>query len=152
VARSEFKQRRCRGFTLIETMVALLIVSLGMTALFMQLNRLTTSGIYLRDKALASWIASNILTELSLAADWPEVGDQEGEVSYANQEWTFRIEIAETEVENLRRAEVSVAHLESPELAVHIASALIEPPTPQGIASLQWESVGGFGSFGGQRN
>ncbi|MGW8369098.1 MAG: type II secretion system minor pseudopilin GspI [Gammaproteobacteria bacterium] len=150
--RFDIRRELTGGFTLIETVVALLIVSLGMTALFMQLSRNTASGIYLRDKALASWIASNVLTELSLQENWPEVGAREGEVQYARQEWTYRIQVSATEVQNLRRAEVSIAHLETPNQTIHVATALIEPPTPPGIAPLQWESVGGFGDYGGQRN
>jgi general secretion pathway protein I len=134
------------GFTLIETVVALLIVSLGMTALYMQLGQNTSNTIYLRDKALASWIASNALTELSLDPSWPEVGEQEGEVVFADQEWSYRIVISETEVENLRRAEIAVAHLDTPERPLLVESALIEPPTPAGVAPLRWDSVGSFGA------
>ncbi len=63
------------GFTLIEVMVALVIVALGMMAVNTQLNRYTVAATYVEEKTLASWIATNKLTELSIASTWPSVGD-----------------------------------------------------------------------------
>ena len=66
----------CRGFTLLEAMVALVIVALGMMAVNTQLNRYAVAAVYVEQKTLASWIASNKLTELSVGSTWPEVGEQ----------------------------------------------------------------------------
>ena len=58
------QRRRTAGFTLIEVMVALVIVALGMMAVNTQLNRYTVAASYVEEKTLASWIATNKLTEL----------------------------------------------------------------------------------------
>ena len=141
-------RKHAPGFTLIETVVALLIVSLGMTAVYMQLSQFANNGIYLRDKTIASWIASNALTQLSLASEWPEIGDSEDEVEYANREWQLTIEVSGTEIENLHRADVSVALADDPERIIHRVSALIEPPAPIGFPPVSWPSVSGGGPGG----
>jgi general secretion pathway protein I len=140
---SELRQvTRCNGFTLIETVVALLIVSLGMTAVYMQLNQAATSSIYLREKTLASWIGSNRVTELSLEPEWPAIGDSEDQIEYAGLEWHLTVEVSETDVENLRRVDVSVALEDRPEQIIHTVSGLIEPPPPPGLPPVNWMSAG----------
>ena len=137
-------QRLCAsGFTLIETVVALAIVALGMTAVFMQIGQFATSAIYMEDKTIASWIASNRLTELSIQHDWPELGDSEDEIeNYAGRAWHLTVEISETDVDNLRRADVSVSLADRPERVIHTVSALIEPPVPEGFPPVNWVSFG----------
>ena len=142
MSRSTERIRTARGFTLIETVVALLIVALGMTAVYMQIGQFATTSILMQDKTLASWIGSNIVTELSLARDWPEIGDSEEEVEYASRRWLVTIEISETEIENLRRADVSVALSDRPERVIHTVSGLIEPPIPDNFPPVNWISVG----------
>ncbi len=137
----------CRGFTLLEAMVALVIVALGMMAVNTQLNRYTVAAIYVEQKTLASWIASNKLEELSVASTWPEVGEHDEDVEFAGQKWRCAIKVQETEVKNLHRVDVSVSLASDPERVVHKLMGLIEPPVPPGFLPPQWS--GGRG--GGQR-
>jgi general secretion pathway protein I len=126
------------GFTLIEAMVALAIVALGMMAVNTQLNRYAMSARYIEQKALASWIASNRLTELSISGQWPDLGRSDDELEFAGQQWLTQLEIAETPVPNLRRADISVALATAPEAIIHRVSTLLEPPPPGGFAPVQW--------------
>ena len=137
-----------RGFTLIETMVALVIVALGMTAVYLQLGQFATNAIYLRDKSLASWIGSNTVTEISVSGVFPELGEQDETVEFADREWALLIEVSETDVENLRRVDVSVALEDRPERIIHTVSGLIEQPAPPEIPPTSWRSVGGGGPRG----
>lgn len=127
-----------RGFTLIEALVALVIVSLGMMAVNMQLNQFAVTAVYIEQKTLASWIATNVLTELSVASEWPELGDYDQELEFAGRLWVYHVEVDETEVENLRRVDVSVGHAEDPDRVLHRVSGLIEPPPPGGFLQLRW--------------
>ena len=129
---------RCQGFTLVEALVALIIVALGMMAVHTQLNQYAVTSVYIRDKTLASWIATNKLTELSVQSAWPEPGVEEDEVEYAGRQWYFRVEVSATQVDNLRRADVSVAPAEDPERTIHTVSGLIEPPAPPGFLPPRW--------------
>lgn len=140
--RTEVSRRvSVRGFTLLETMVALVVVALGMTAVYLQLNQFAANSIYLRDKAIASWIGSNTVTELSIQPNWPELGAEEIEVEFARRIWHVRIEISETEVENLRRADVSVAIADDPERIIHSVAGLIEPPAPLNFPPVSWQTT-----------
>ena len=128
-----------RGFTLLEAVVALLIVSLGMMAVFTQLNQYASTAVYIQDKTLASWIATNRLTELSIDSTWPEIGDEEeDEIEFAGRNWRYVVEISSTDVENLRRADVAVSLADDPDRVIHEVSALIEPPPPRGFVPLRW--------------
>ena len=139
---------RLHGFTLLEAMIALVIVSLGMMAVNTQLNRYVVSAAYIEQKTLASWIASNQLTQMSVAPQWPSIGTTQGEEEFAQRLWQWQAEVSETPVENLRRVDIAVALVEEPELEIHAMSAFIEPPPPPGFPSVNWLSVGNGGGFG----
>ena len=138
----------CRGFTLLEAMVALVIVALGMMAVNTQLNRYAAAAVYIEQKTLASWIATNKLTELSVGPTWPAVGDSNEDVDFAGQKWRCVIKIQETPVKNLHRVDVSVSLAADPKRVVHKVSALIEPPAPPGFVPPQWSSPRGPGQRG----
>jgi general secretion pathway protein I len=140
------RRKRAAGFTLIEAVVALVIVALGMMALYMQLNQYAVTATYMEEKTLASWIATNELTELSIAPSWPELGTEEDEVEFAGRVWRYTVEVSETEVANLRRVDVSVARADQPERIIHKVSGLIEPPPPAGFIPPRW--IGGPGGVG----
>jgi general secretion pathway protein I len=126
------------GFTLLEAMVALVIVALGMLAVNAQLNRYVVTSVFIEEKTLASWIATNKITELSVAGTWPELGDEEEEIEFAARLWRCRTEISETDVENLRRVDVAVSLADAPERVLHEVSGLVEPPAPRGFVPVQW--------------
>jgi general secretion pathway protein I len=139
----------CRGFTLLEAMVALVIVSLGMMAVNSMLNRYAAAAVFVEQKTLASWIATNKLTELSVGPVWPAVGESKEDVDFAGQKWHCEIKVEETPVKNLHRVDVSVSLTsDATHHVVHKVSALIEPPAPPGFAPPQWSSPRG----GGQRS
>jgi len=142
---------RVTGFTLIEVMVALVIVSLGMMAVHTQLNRYVAAAAYVEQKTLASWIATNKLTELAIGPTWPALGDSDEDLEFARQQWRCEIEVSETEVPNLRRVDVSVRLLNDPERVVHKVSALIEPPAPTGFLPPQWSAPPSGGGAPGER-
>ena len=129
-------------------MVALAIVALGMMAVHSSLNSYAISAAYVEQKTLASWIATNKITELSVAPTWPAIGDYEEEVEFAGQQWRCEIVITATDVDNLRRVDVSVKHFRDPETVVHKVSGLLEPPAPPGFVPPQW-SMPGRGNDGG---
>jgi general secretion pathway protein I len=139
---------RLTGFTLIEVMVALVIVAFGMMAVHTMLNSYAAASVYTEQKTLASWIATNKLTELSIGPTWPPLGDSDEEVEFAGRQWRCEIEVAETPVPNLRRVDVSVRLADDPERVVHTVSALIEPPAPPGFLPPQWSAPPGGGSGG----
>ncbi len=70
-----------RGFTLIEVLVALLVLALAMSALQLRMSQHLDSAAYLRDKTIAEWVALDQLELLRIAArvgSAPAAGTVEG--------------------------------------------------------------------------
>jgi general secretion pathway protein I len=141
------------GFTLLEAMVALVIVALGMMAVNTQLNRYVVAASFVETKTLASWIATNQITALSVGNEWPGLGSEEEDVEFAGRQWRCRIVVSETDVKNLHRVDVEVVLADDPERVLHKVSGLVEPPAPGGFAALSWTSpaVGGDERDSGDR-
>ena len=104
-----------RGFTLIEVMIALVIVALAMLALtrLAAIQIQTTDG--LRERTLAGWIAANAITETKLASPYPPTGVSDARGRFGNRDWRWRIDVQATPDERVRRIDVSVFLGESTE-------------------------------------
>jgi prepilin-type N-terminal cleavage/methylation domain-containing protein len=61
--------RSSGGFTLVEVLVALVVVALGLAALMVAVQGAARTSGYLRDKTLAQWIALNRIAEVRIAAN-----------------------------------------------------------------------------------
>ena len=134
-----------RGFTLLEALVALAIVALGMMAVQTQLNRYVVSAVATEERTLASWVAANKITELSVASSWPELGSSDDEIEFAQRQWRMVIDVSETPVENLRRVDVRVYLADNPERVIQRLSSLLEPPPPTGYMPVRWLATGAGG-------
>jgi general secretion pathway protein I len=100
--------RRTRGFTLVEVLVALAIVTIGMAAV---LGTLTTSAntiSYLRDKTFAQWVALNQIANLRLSGQMTHTGNSDGDTDYAGRKWHWRQEVNGTEIPGVVRIDVRV--------------------------------------------
>jgi general secretion pathway protein I len=63
-----------RGFTLIEVLIALAIVAIALGAVLKAIGALSTNAETARSRLLAIWSADNVLSELTIAQQWPDVG------------------------------------------------------------------------------
>jgi len=102
------------GFTLIEVLVALAIVTIGMGALLGTLSSSADSTSYMRDKTFAEWVALNRLEEVRLALQRPTKGKSDGEAELAGRKWKWAQEVLETEVKGILRVDVSVRPVDAP--------------------------------------
>ena len=116
-----------RGFTLLEVLVALVIVGLGMMAVFTQLNQSLTAVSRLRDKTLANWVAVDRITEMRVMGEYPKIGQLEDEVEMANSTWLYTIEVQATPVDNLRRLDVTVSFADKPGDVLATVSGFVAP-------------------------
>jgi general secretion pathway protein I len=98
-----------RGFTLVEVLVALMIVALGLTALMTTVSSAARTSGYLRDKALAQWIALNRLAEVRLhLQSTPGANGDTGELDFANRKWHYDTRYFDTSTPAMRRVIVRV--------------------------------------------
>lgn len=99
-----------RGFTLIEVMVALIVVALGIGALLVTLTSSADSVGYLRNKSLAEWVALNRISEVRLSGAKLATGVTRGAVDdYAGSSWSWEQEISDPGMAGMLRIEVRVA-------------------------------------------
>ena len=98
-----------RGFTLVEVLVALVVVAMGLAALMSAVTGTARASGYLRDKTQAQWIALNRLTEvrLNLQQKFGKNSDL-GEVDFANQHWHYDTRYYDTTIPTMRRVVVRV--------------------------------------------
>lgn len=100
--------RPAPGFTLIEVLAALVIVALGMLGVIEAVSQQARNGAYLREKTMAHWIAMNIVTEQRLQPAPPPVAESSDEVEFAGQRWHWSMRVTQTQVQSLRRMDVTV--------------------------------------------
>lgn len=108
-------RRSARGFTLIEVVVALAIVAVGMLAVFKTIGDTVRNVDDLRDRSFAEWIADNRITEMRISGEMPSVEETAGELDYAGRHWHWVTKVSQTQVQGLRRIDVSVRREEDPE-------------------------------------
>nr|VFJ97559.1 MAG: general secretion pathway protein I [Candidatus Kentron sp. LFY]VFK00248.1 MAG: general secretion pathway protein I [Candidatus Kentron sp. LFY] len=96
------------GFTLIEVLVALGILTIALGALVKGMVENTRNATYLEERTIAHWVAANAVTEIQLRRDWPSLGTQQGSATMAGREWDWTARITETDDEDLRRIDMEV--------------------------------------------
>ena len=101
---------RARGFTLVEVLVALVIVALGMGAALKALTSAADSTARLREKTFAEWVGFNQLSTERLKAGLPATGTKDGEVDFAGQRWHWEQTVADMDVPGLRRITILIRH------------------------------------------
>ncbi len=131
------RRRSDRGFTLIEVMVALAIISLSLTAVAAKMGRMIDTSNSMRERTYASWIAQNKITELRLANIIPKVGSTSGEIDYADTTWAWRAVISEAGFENLFRVDVSVSYPGSDD-SIRTVTGFIGEPVIPGQGNSAW--------------
>lgn len=100
--------RHSPGFTLIEVLVAVAVLAVAMGAMITGMARYADSAAYLREKTLALWVAHNRLTEVDLAAHWPDTGKSDGDAELAGLRWKWHLDVIETADPNVRRVDIGV--------------------------------------------
>ncbi|MDP8985935.1 MAG: type II secretion system minor pseudopilin GspI [Pseudomonadota bacterium] len=97
------------GFTLVEVLVALMVVAMGLAALMVAVSSTARTSGYLRDKTLAQWIALNRLSEvrLNLSSKFGQNTDT-GELNFAGRRWHYDTRYFNTSYASMRHVVVRV--------------------------------------------
>lgn len=134
------RRHRQAGFTLLEVMVALVVVALALTAVAASMSQMLDAAETMRERTFASWIALNKIAEMRLANVIPKVAETSGEVDYAGTTWGWRAVVSETGVENLFRLDVTITHAGS-DNAIRTETGFIGEPVIPGQSNRIWNST-----------
>ncbi|HEU5467789.1 MAG TPA: type II secretion system minor pseudopilin GspI [Steroidobacteraceae bacterium] len=146
------KRRNSRGFTLIEVVVALAILGVGMLAVFKTIGDTVHNVDALRDRSLAEWIADNRITEIRVSGEMPSVEETAGEVEFAGRRWHWLTKVSQTQVQGLRRIDVSVRRDDDPENSsiVTLSGFVGATATAAPQANSDWYAEAGDPGDGGE--
>jgi len=103
-----------RGFTLLEVLVALVIVGTALGAALRAVGSLASNGSSLRSSMMATWSAENRLVQIRIEKLFPEVGKRSFACPQADLHLICEEEVRITPNPRLREINVSVFDVDSP--------------------------------------
>jgi general secretion pathway protein I len=108
MSRSSAGRGSAGGFTLVEVLVALMVVAMGLAALMVAVSGTARTSGYLRDKTLAQWIGLNRLSEVRLNITKFGQNKDTGELDFAGRKWHYDTRYFDTSIATMKRVVVRV--------------------------------------------
>ena len=124
---SQKMQRRCKtfahelkqtGFTLLEVLVALVIIAIALSAATRAANIATDSALKMKQRMAATWTAQNRLAEIKARHLWPSPGVNSGEAQQAGMQFIWQETVSDTGDTMFRKVEVKVFNPDNKEYAL----------------------------------
>jgi len=116
------------GFTLVEVLVALAIVSIALMAALRAAGQGTNAAGELRQRLLAGWVAENRLAEHRARGDWLPLGIDRGTQRQGGVDFAWREEVIATPHPAFRRVDVFVsARAEESRSLAHLTGFVVQP-------------------------
>ncbi|MCU7814716.1 MAG: type II secretion system minor pseudopilin GspI [Candidatus Thiodiazotropha sp. (ex Lucinoma kastoroae)] len=120
----------CRGFTLLEILIALAILTIAFASIITVSANQSVNVAYLRDKTLAHWVAMNQMTELQISKKWLSAGKQQGDEEMGLHKWHWVRTITNTPDDRVRQVEFTIFRARGDEHPVtRLVSFLSQPGT-----------------------
>ncbi len=107
--------RQSAGFTLLEVLVALVIVGTALGASLRAVGSLASNSAGLRTAMMATWSAENRLVQIRLGREFPNVGKRSFECPQGDLKLVCEEEVLISPNPLLRRVEVGVVDMQNPE-------------------------------------
>jgi len=105
--------RHSAGFTLLEVLVALVIVGTALGASLRAIGSLTQNSSDLRASMMATWSAENQLAQIRLAREWPALGQRRFNCAQGELQLICEENVLATPNPFFRRVEVSVFDMQN---------------------------------------
>lgn len=103
-----------RGFTLLEVLVALVVLALALLALTRTAASQVDNFVTLRERTLAGWLAQTVLAETRLGNPLPNPGHSNGQRRFAGRDWRWELDVQTTQAPTIRRLDVRIATAGAP--------------------------------------
>ncbi len=101
-----------RGFTLLESLVALAVVAIDMAALWKGLLQGQSISTELPDRIVARWVAQNRMITRQVMGEWPETRTYTGEEHMVGKDWYWEEIVSSTTIADMRRITVNVGRID----------------------------------------
>ena len=98
-----------RGFTLIEVLVALVIMAIALASLLHSSGLAADHSQMLRQRMLAGWMAENRLAALQAGQQPPALGVSRGSFTQDQRAWLWEQEVSASATPKLARLEIRIA-------------------------------------------
>ncbi|MBR0565817.1 type II secretion system minor pseudopilin GspI [Azoarcus sp. L1K30] len=125
---TRFDGRKTRGFTLLETLVALAIVAIALISALRAMGASTLAASELRDRVLADWVARNRLATYRASAEFPATGRFEGRVTQGHSTFRWRERVGPTPNALFRRIDVDVLDGDGHHVLAHATGYVTRAP------------------------
>lgn len=97
-----------RGFTLMEIVIALLVLGIVAVSAVKASGNAVNNLLYLKEQTFAHWVAMNKATEIILAPPGWESEDRSGSAMMAGARWPWSFAVHDTPEAGIRRVEIEV--------------------------------------------
>lgn len=116
------------GFTLVEVLVALAVLTIALAAVMRALAQSIDTSASLRDRTLAMWVAQNRLATHQVQRDWPDLDTTEGSADMGGREWRWREQVVAAPGEaSLRQIHIEVRAASGPQPLARLIGFLAKP-------------------------
>jgi general secretion pathway protein I len=120
----------CKGFTLLEVIVALAVIALVLAAGASAVSGSARNASGLQQRTYAHWVAMNEMTKLHVAKKWPALRTTSGSTLLARHEWFWSIKVSKTPDKKgfMRRVDITVRADEDDESSLVTLTGFVGRP------------------------
>lgn len=124
------RRRFQKGFTLVEVLVAVAVLSLVMVVLSQTMGATARAYTNINETRLGYLVAADKLVEMQVYQQWPKTGTHDDEVERNGRQWWVRTTISEGPYPDTRRVDIDVGLMRGDDkdaLAYSLASLIGKP-------------------------
>lgn len=106
------------GFTLLEVLIALFVLSLALLALMRTAAGQAETFTAVRERILADWLAQVVIAETRIGNPLPSPGRNSGQRRFGGRDWRWELDVQPTQAATIRRLDVRISTALAPTVPV----------------------------------